>query len=47
MKISIVLSLIAFFIVFISFTKSEPGFNSGAGCGGSGCHTTQSGIVTA
>lgn len=47
MKISIVLSLIAFFIVFISFTKSEPGFNSGAGCDGSGCHTTQPGIVTA
>jgi hypothetical protein len=47
MKISLVSSLIAFFIVFISFTKSEPGFNSGPGCGGSGCHTTQSGIVTA
>ena len=46
MKISLVLSLVAIFIVFISFTKSEPGFNSGSGCGGSGCHTSETGIVT-
>ncbi len=47
MKISFFLSLVAIFIVFISFTKSEPGFNSGPGCGGSGCHTSETGIVTA
>lgn len=41
--ISIIISL-----VFLSLTKSEPGFNGTApGCGGSGCHTSQSGIVTA
>jgi len=47
MKIFLFLSLVAIFIVFISFTKSEPSFNSGPGCGGSGCHTSESGIVTA
>lgn len=41
--ISIIISL-----VFLSLTKSEPGFNGTApGCGGSGCHTSQAGIVTA
>jgi len=41
--ISIIISL-----VFLSLTKSEPGFNGTApGCGSSGCHTSQSGIVTA
>ena len=34
-------------VLFISLTKSEPGFNGTApGCGGSGCHSSQSGIVT-
>jgi len=47
MKTSLILSIIVFFVVFISFTKSEPGFNSGPGCGGSGCHTSETGIVTA
>jgi hypothetical protein len=41
--ISIIISL-----VFLTLTKSEPGFNGTApGCGGSGCHNSQSGIVTA
>ncbi len=35
-------------IAFFSNTQSEPGFNGTApGCDGSGCHTSQSGIVTA
>ena len=39
---------VALLVLFISFTKSEPGFNGAApGCGGSGCHTSQAGIVTA
>ena len=47
MKGFILVALIVSALIFISSTKSEPGFNSGPGCGGSGCHTTQSGIVTA
>lgn len=47
MKGFILFALIVSALIFISSTKSEPGFNSGPGCGGSGCHTTQSGIVTA
>lgn len=41
--VSIVISL-----VFISLTQSEPGFNGTTpGCGSSGCHNSQAGIVTA
>lgn len=47
MKTTFILSVAVIFIVFLSYTKSEPGFNTGPGCGGSGCHATQSGIVTA
>ena len=47
MKGFILVALIVSALIFISSTKSEPGFNSGPGCGGSGCHTTQTGIVTA
>ena len=35
-------------VLFISLIKSEPGFNGTTpGCGGSGCHTSEAGIVTA
>jgi hypothetical protein len=46
MKIISAFITIIIVLVVISYTKSEPGFNSGPGCGGSGCHTSQSGIVT-
>lgn len=39
-------ALLIISIVFFTNTKSEPSFNSGPGCGGSGCHTSESGIVT-
>jgi hypothetical protein len=47
MKELILISLIAGVLIFITNTKSEPGFNSGPGCGGSGCHTSETGILTA
>ena len=47
MKGLIFISFVAGVLIFISSTKSEPGFNSGPGCGGSGCHTSEAGIVTA
>ena len=48
MKVTFVLSAIIIYLSYISLTKSEPGFNGTApGCGGSGCHTSQSGIVIA
>ena len=48
MKIAIVFSVLFISLIFLSLTKSEPGFNGTTpGCGGSGCHTAQSGIVTA
>ena len=47
MKGYILIALLVSTLIFISNTKSEPGFNSGVGCGGSGCHTAQSGIVSA
>lgn len=48
MKKYFILISIASVVLFISLTKSEAGFNgTSPGCGGSGCHTTQSGIVTA
>jgi len=47
MKGFVLVALVVSALIFISSTKSEPGFNSGPGCGGSGCHTTQTGIVTA
>mgnify|MGYP001283889591 CR=1 FL=1 len=39
-------TLLIISVVLFTNTKSEPGFNSGPGCGGSGCHTSQAGIVT-
>lgn len=47
MKGLIFISFVVGVLIFISSTKSEPGFNSGPGCGGSGCHTSEAGIVTA
>ncbi len=42
------ISLIVLSIVLVTNLKSEPGFNGTLpGCGGSGCHTSQTGIVTA
>ncbi len=39
-------TLLIISVVLFTNSKSEPGFNSGPGCGGSGCHTSQAGIVT-
>lgn len=47
MKGLILIFLVAGVLIFISNTKSEPGFNAGPGCGGSGCHTSETGILTA
>lgn len=48
MKVYTALFTVLLVIVMISFIQSEPGFNGTApGCGGSGCHTLQSGNVTA
>jgi len=48
MRIATVLAGIFVALVLISLTKSQPGFNGNSpGCGDSGCHTLQSGIVTA
>lgn len=48
MKINFVLLVTIIAVMILTFTKSQPDFNGSApGCGGSGCHTLQSGIVTA
>jgi hypothetical protein len=48
MKSVTIFASIVILLVFISLTQSEPGFNGTApGCGGSGCHNSQAGIVTA
>ena len=48
MKVSGILATILFVVIIVSFLQSEPGFNGTTpGCGGSGCHTSQPGIVTA
>lgn len=48
MKFAMLLTVIFVSLVLISLTNSEPGFNGTAsGCGGSNCHTSQTGIVTA
>ena len=48
MKVSGILATILFVVILVSFLQSEPGFNGTTpGCGGSGCHTSQPGIVTA
>ena len=47
MKISFVLFVVMISLLVYSFTNSQPNFNTGPGCAGSGCHTLQSGIVAA
>ena len=47
MKIFGFVVLLVSALILIANTKSKPGFNSINGCGGSGCHIAQSGIVTA
>ena len=48
MKINFVLLVSVIAVLIFTFTKSQPDFNGNTpGCGGSGCHTLQSGIVTA
>ncbi|MFZ1279187.1 MAG: hypothetical protein WAR59_00005, partial [Ignavibacteriaceae bacterium] len=47
MKAIGILITIIFVMMVVSLLQSEPGFNSGPGCSGSGCHTLVSGNVTA
>lgn len=48
MKLKMTLLTVFIAILIFSFTKSEPGFNGTApGCGGSSCHASKTGIVTA
>ena len=46
-KVIVFTALLVSALILITNTKSEPGFNSGPGCGGSGCHTSETGIVSA
>ena len=46
-KVIVFAALLVSALILITNTKSEPGFNSGPGCGGSGCHTSETGIVSA
>ena len=48
MKVTASLFTILLVIIMVSLIQSEPGFNGTTpGCGGSGCHTSQTGIVSA
>lgn len=48
MKTNVLLFTFFFLVVIAGFLISEPGFNgTSPGCSGSGCHTLQSGIVSA
>ena len=50
MKVIVFTALLVSVLILITNTntKSEPGFNgTAAGCGGSGCHTSEAGIVSA
>lgn len=48
MKLSGILATILLVVIIVSLLQSEPGFNGTTpGCGGSGCHTSQTGIVSA
>ena len=48
MKITILIFAVFTSLFLITFTNSQPDFNGTApGCGGSGCHTSEAGIVTA
>ena len=48
MKVTIFFIAVFTSLFLITYTNSQPTFNgTSPGCGGSGCHSTQSGIVTA
>jgi hypothetical protein len=48
MKVTIFFIAVFTSLFLITYTNSQPDFNgTSPGCGGSGCHSTQSGIVTA
>ena len=48
MKIVTIIVSIFITLLLISLTRSEPGFNgTSPGCGDSGCHNVQTGIVSA
>jgi hypothetical protein len=47
MKVVFSTALLISALILITNTKSEPGFNSGPGCGGLGCHNSEAGIVSA
>jgi hypothetical protein len=48
MKITILILAVFTSLFLMTFTNSQPDFNSTApGCGGSGCHTSEAGIVSA
>lgn len=47
MKLFVLIALLAGTLFLITNTKSETGFNSGPGCAGSGCHTSEGGIIKA
>jgi hypothetical protein len=48
MKVTIFLIAVFASLFLITYTNSQPDFNGTApGCGGSGCHTSEAGIVTA
>ena len=50
MKVIVFTALLVSVLILITNTntKSEPGFNgTAADCGGSGCHTSEAGIVSA
>ena len=48
MKVTIFLIAIFTSLFLITYTNSQPDFNgTSPGCGGSGCHTSEAGIVTA
>jgi len=48
MKITILILAVFTSLFLITFTNSQPDFNgTSPGCGGSGCHTSEAGIVTA
>jgi hypothetical protein len=48
MKLTALFSVVFIFLIFLALAKPEPGFNGTTpGCGGNGCHTSKSGVVTA
>jgi hypothetical protein len=48
MKVFVIAGLLVSVLMLITYTKSQPDFNgTSPGCGGSGCHTSEAGIVSA